>query len=70
MKKIGLVLFIVISFHSTESQILKVDKDFLETDSSNYFTGIIDATFALNNRSSTAEKDNVYIGFNNKIDVV
>lgn len=52
------------------AQILKVDKGFLATDSSNYFTGIIDATFAINNRSSTAEEENIYVGVNNNVDLV
>lgn len=70
MKKIGAFLLAAFAVQVSFSQILKVDKDFLETDSSNYFTGVIDATFALNNRSSTAEEENVYVGFNNNVDVV
>ncbi|MFK7953601.1 MAG: hypothetical protein AB8B73_12200 [Ekhidna sp.] len=70
MKRIAL-LFLLISFiRGADAQILKVDKDFLEMDSSNYFTGVVDATFALNNRSSTADEENVYVGFNNNVDVV
>lgn len=70
MRKIVLVFSLLFALQAIDAQILKVDKDFLETDSSNYFTGIIDATFALNNRSSTADEENVYIGFNNNIDLV
>lgn len=59
----GILLF-------SHAQILKVDKGFFATDSSNYFIGVIDATFAINNRSSTVEEQNVYIGVNNNVDVV
>ncbi|MEQ9467640.1 MAG: DUF481 domain-containing protein [Ekhidna sp.] len=70
MKQLIFFILFIISWASASAQILKVDKDFLATDSSNYFTGVIDATFAINNRSSTAEKQNVYIGANNNVDVV
>jgi hypothetical protein len=70
MKKIGFLFSILFIVQFSNAQILKVDKDFLGTDSSNYFTGIVDATFALNNRSSTADEQNVYVGFNNNVDVV
>lgn len=53
-----------------DAQILKVDKGFLASDSANYLTGLIDATFAMNNRSSTAEEQNLYIGVNNNVDLV
>ena len=52
------------------TQILKVDKGFLATDSSNYFTGVVDATFAINNRSSTVDQQNIYVGVNNNVDLV
>lgn len=42
----------------------------MASDSANYITGVIDATFAINNRSSTAEQQNTYIGVNNNIDLV
>lgn len=70
MKRIGFLILFIGIIQITNAQILKVDKDFLETDSSNYFTGVIDATFALNNRSSTAVEKNVYVGFNNSLDLV
>lgn len=60
----------LISTFTLNAQILKVDKGFLASDSSNYFLGVIDATFAINNRSSTVEEQNVYIGVNNNVDVV
>lgn len=52
------------------SQILKIDKGNLVSDSSGYVTGIVDATFALNNRSSTAEQQNLYLGIVNNLDLV
>lgn len=61
-------LFLVASL--SYGQILKVDKGFLASDSSGYFTGVIDATLAINNRSSTVDQQNVYIGVNNNVDVV
>ena len=61
---ISCVLFCV------HGQILKVDKGSLASDSSNYFIGVIDATFAINNRSSTVDEQNIYIGVNNNVDVV
>ena len=53
-----------------QAQILKVDKGSLASDSANYWTGVIDATFAINNRSSTVDEQNIYIGVNNNVDVV
>jgi hypothetical protein len=58
------------SIYGVFAQILKVDKSHLTTDSSGYITGVVDAAFALNNRSSTANKENVYIGFRNHLDLV
>lgn len=69
MRQFAFIAILLISICAS-AQILKVDKGFLATDSSNYFTGIIDATFAINNRSSTAEKENIYVGVNNNVDLV
>lgn len=55
---------------SLNAQILKVDKGSLASDSSRYFIGVIDATFAINNRSSTVDEQNVYLGVNNNVDIV
>lgn len=55
---------------TVEGQILKVDKGSLASDSSNYFIGVIDATFAINNRSSTVEEQSIYVGVNNNVDIV
>lgn len=70
MKKTLLLIIFLNVFSITSAQILKVDKGFLASDSSNYFTGVIDATFAVNNRSSTAEDENIYVGVNNNVDLV
>ncbi|MEP1035010.1 hypothetical protein [Ekhidna sp.] len=67
-----IVISIVFSFllSTAHAQILKVDKGSLSSDSSNYFIGVIDATFAINNRSSSVEEQSVYVGVNNNIDIV
>ncbi|WP_425390487.1 hypothetical protein [Ekhidna sp.] len=65
---LSLLFFLTLLY--AESQILKVDKGFLATDSANYFTGVIDATFAINNRSSTVNQQNIYVGVNNNVDLV
>jgi len=66
---VGAMLFLIFT-SKVSGQILKVNKGSLASDSSGYFTGVVDATFALNNRSSTAEKQNLYLGINNNVDVV
>ncbi|WP_421763104.1 DUF481 domain-containing protein [Ekhidna sp.] len=70
MKQALLSSILLLLIFSTQAQILKVDKGFLATDSSNYFTGVIDATFAINNRSSTVDEQNIYVGVNNNVDLV
>lgn len=55
---------------SSYSQILKIDKSHLSTDSSKFFTGVFDASFNVNNRGSTPDKQNVYVGINQNADVV
>jgi hypothetical protein len=60
----GIMLFPIFA------QILKVDKSHLATDSSNYLTGIVDGSIAINNRSSTADQQNVYVGLRNNLDLV
>ncbi len=58
------------SLFLSQGQILKVDKGFMASDSSNYFSGVVDATFAINNRSSTEDQQNIYVGVNNNVDLV
>ena len=63
------MVFFALALH-LHSQILKIDKGNLVSDSSGYLTGVVDATFALNNRSSTAEQQNLYLGIVNNLDLV
>jgi len=58
------------SAHVLFSQILKVDKGSLDADSSGYFIGSIDASFNLNNRSTTAEKEVIFKGLDGNADLV
>ena len=69
-KKILFTLTASLFAFALNAQILKVDKGFLAADSSNYFIGVIDATFAINNRSSTIDEQNIYVGVNNNADVI
>ncbi len=70
-RPVALYIFCLLySTCSVFAQILKVDKSHLSSDSSGYITGVADAAFALNNRSSTADKENVYVGFRNHLDLV
>ena len=55
---------------SVSSQILKIDKGQLSYDSSNYIIGVVDATFNVNNRGSTTDRQNVYVGINHNVDLV
>ncbi|GAB4251552.1 MAG: hypothetical protein Tsb0034_30520 [Ekhidna sp.] len=66
---LGSVFLYMCSFPAF-SQILKVSKGRLATDTSSYFTGIIDGAFALNNRSSTVDEQNLYLGITNNVDLV
>ncbi len=70
MRFIFLIFFFLFCYSQVSAQILKVNKGSLASDSSDYFIGVIDGTFALNNRSSTAEVQNVYVGVNTNLDVV
>ena len=71
MNKYGLLFILSFGlFFIAKGQILKVDKGFLSSDSSKYFTGVVDATLAVNNRSSTVDQQNIYVGVNNNIDLV
>ncbi len=53
-----------------EAQILKVNKNNLNKDSSDYWLGAITFNFNLNNRSVSAENENAYIGLTGTTDVV
>lgn len=69
-RKILIVILTLLSIFTLKAQILKVDKGYLASDSSNYFLGVVDVTFAINNRSSTVDEQNVYVGVNNNVDAV
>ena len=69
MKKWCVFLLITLAI-SANGQILKVDKGELDSDSSNYFIGNINVDFNMNNRSSSADEDVTFTGFNGKSDLV
>lgn len=52
------------------AQIMKINKDHLDSDSSGYFTGVVDGAFSVNNRSSTVQRQNVYVGIRTNLDLV
>lgn len=71
MIKSTLVGFILVLISiGLKGQILKVDKSHLATDSAGYFTGVMDASFNVNNRASTPDRQNVYVGINQNADMV
>lgn len=57
---IAIQLFIV--SYAANSQILKIDKGGIDSDSSKYLLGNVNVDFNLNNRSATAEKDITFVG--------
>lgn len=61
MKFIGLITCFLTSQYCF-SQILKVDKQEIDTDSSNYWMGSINLDFNINNRSTTATNEVVFRG--------
>jgi hypothetical protein len=65
-----ILLAIALSSALTNAQILKVDKGSIDVDSSGYFIGSIDANFNINNRSTTAEQEVVFKGFDGSADLV
>lgn len=70
-KAIRLFLFLITLLPNLiHAQILKVDKGYLASDSSDYFTGNLNLAFALNDRGSTAEDAIVYWGIQNLTDIV
>lgn len=66
-----LVVLIVFAFHfSAQSQILKVHKGNIDTDSSKYFLGNIALNFNLNNQSGSAEENIHFRGLTTSADLV
>ena len=69
MRSVLLFVSLAMVCHGLSGQILRVNKGSLAIDTSRSFAGVIDATFAINNRSSTAEQENLYLGVNNNVDL-
>lgn len=46
----------------SNGQILKVDKNYLASDSSKYSVGAVELSFSMNNRSSTEEEEIIFLG--------
>jgi hypothetical protein len=66
-----LLIILLISFAgSAHAQILKVNKNNLNKDSSGYWLGAISFHFNLNNRSVSSDNENAYIGLTGTTDVV
>jgi hypothetical protein len=70
MLRILICFVVVLNVLIGNAQILKVNKSHLSSDSSGYLTGIVDGSIAVNNRSSTADQQNVYVGLRNNLDLV
>ena len=64
--------FLCLFFFSSiaKSQILKVDKSHLSTDSANYLTGAADLRFQLNNLASTPQQQNSLVSIHSLLDLV
>jgi len=63
-------LLLMISYCSVQGQILRVDKNHLESDSAGYFTLNADAYFSLDNRSVSPTEKLVYTRLNSKADLL
>jgi len=68
--RITLLLLVVAAYLPATSQILRVDKNHLESDSAGYFTLYADASFSLDNRSVSSSEKLVYTRLNSKADVL
>lgn len=53
-----------------QAQILKIDKSHLDTDSSNYFIGVWDGTFSMDNTASTDERQITFLRLRSQADLV
>ena len=65
-----LLSFLVIISQDADAQILQVNKNNLNADSSRFWLGAFTFNFNLNNRSVTDENENAYIGLSASADVV
>ncbi|MFY0606243.1 MAG: DUF481 domain-containing protein [Cyclobacteriaceae bacterium] len=70
MRYLALGALLVFSSYYVQGQILKINKGSFVSDSSGYFIGVADATFAMNNRASTQKEQNLYVGINTNLDIV
>ena len=68
--KIILILVLVMALKPAAGQILRVDKNHLESDSAGYFTLVAEASFSLDNRSVSPSERLVYTRLNSKADVL
>ncbi|ELR68028.1 hypothetical protein C900_01253 [Fulvivirga imtechensis AK7] len=69
MNKLATIFIILICSAVCQSQILKIDKGNIHSDSSGYFMGAVNLNFNINNRSATAEKDIKFVGLEANADV-
>lgn len=67
-----ILLLTILTFLSLfcRSQILKIDKGEIDSDSANYLLGNINLDFNINNRSTTADEQVTFIGLNGQADLV
>jgi len=68
--RIALALLLSLSYYSAQSQILRVDKNHLESDSAGYFALYADVNFSLDNRSVSPSEKLVYTRLSSKADVL
>jgi hypothetical protein len=68
--RILLFLTVIITPHFSTSQILRVDKSHLESDSAGYFAFYAEANFSLDNRSVSPTEELVYTRLNSKADLL
>jgi Protein of unknown function, DUF481 len=68
--QVALALLLLISYGTAHSQILRVDKNHLESDSAGYFALSAEANFSLDNRSVSPDEKLVYTRLSSKADVL
>jgi Protein of unknown function, DUF481 len=68
--RIALAILFLLSYHPAQSQILRVDKNHLESDSAGYFALYAEANFSLDNRSVSPDEKLVYTRLSSKADVL
>jgi len=68
--RILLFLTFLLGSHATIAQILRVDKNHLESDSAGYFSLFAEASFSMDNRSISPSEKLVYTRLNSKADLL